>query len=139
MLGVDQGQQRIGEMMLADLDEDVGDLDDFPGRRLRHALARLEGVERRTAGQPDCMADLRQHGVSHRLVGRVLDQLDAERLGFAQFFPPEVGDGLNPEGLEIGLRHGEGPVGGRRGSPLHWCDPGSLPRGLELAWRPDFQ
>ena len=58
VLGIDEAQHRMGEVMLADLEQDVRDFEDVPGRRMHGALAGLEGVERRLAGQS------RRHGRS---------------------------------------------------------------------------
>ncbi len=79
------------------------------------ALARLEGVESRFPGQADGVADARQHGVGQRARRGLLDELHAQGLGFAQFVAVEVGNGLEPEGLEIGLRHDDDPGRGKTG------------------------
>jgi hypothetical protein len=116
VLGIDETKHGVSEVLLANLEQGVRDLEDLPGRRVRDALAGLEGVEGGPARQPGRMADLRQHGVRHRLAGGMLDQLNAQRFRFGEALLLAKGEGLLPHGREIGLLHGDAPVrGGGRG------------------------
>ena len=105
MLRIDEPQRRVGQVMLADFGQHARDLEDVPGARMHGALAGLEGVERRFARQARRMAGLRQHGVRHRAVRCMADQLDTQHFRFAEPLVPEMVDGLLPQGLEIGLLH----------------------------------
>ena len=113
MLGIDQAQRRVGEMVLADLDQDVDDFQDLPGRRMQGALCGLVGVVGGFPGQSRRVAGLRQHGVGQRPVGRLPDQLRAQCFGIAEAPLLEMGDGLLPQGGEVGFLHdGYRVVGG---------------------------
>jgi hypothetical protein len=123
MFEIHDPEHRVRQVGLGDFHQHGRHHPDFVhvNRPLDDALARLEGVEGGLAGLADGMADARQHGVGQRAFGCLLDQLDAQGFGVAKFFAVEVREGLEPEGLEIGLRHGGSSGRGRRCCPWLRC------------------